>query len=511
MGTRNNLHVASSTPIGGGAVVVDRGGAAYLDTARYNRDHRANVAARGQVIADISNANHYREMMDIVSEREYGNKKTSRRLEVMPELHLLVEIREVLSRGAFPKYHYDRDGSRITRLIDKNSYNVLEAGEYCLYRKEVLGNFDSCLNFMVIGYTKALSLIMDHYPATPSKNKGTLKHFLAREFVDQINRRSMGDVQSGAQLNFIEDPDLLLETSGTFEAMTLLDNCYSLVESIEDGLLKYEPFSGESYIAPSAYPSFDDQAAASFMSRYRGEVKNELSNFFMGFDPGATASLDYMCNVMLEMKGHLVQMETSFGDGYSASHKDSSVKNAGTHIEQSVDALNRIRKKGQILASLSYCIQQAWQIAPDSQTLSCWELYRCTAEHWYFNLMNGWDIGALPDEEALFQNEALLSEIFWNNADAIEILNPAVNVFAHAKSIMESMEIVHEEGDLPMWNFKRNEWWDGQIIMPGMAEDGSDYRMTVETMYSAVNTYLKEAVETNVSTLKPYRARATPG
>lgn len=510
MGTRNNLHVASSTPIGGGAVVVDRGGAAMLDRMRYNQQYRSNVAARGQVIADISNANHYREMMNIISEREYGNEKTSRRLEVNPELHLLVEIREILSRGAFPKYHYDKNGSRITRLLDKNAYNQLEAGEYCLYRKEVLGNFDACLNYMITGFTAALRLTMEHYPAQPP-HKGGLKHRLAREFVDQINRRSARDVQVGAQLNFIEDPELLLETNGTFDTMRLLDECYSLVESLEDGLIKYESFDNEAYITPAPYPALDDQEAAAFMDRYRGEVYNDLANFFVSFDPDATNSLDFMCNVMLEMKGHLLQIDTPFGDGFATNYNASSMKNAGAHIEMTVDAKNNIRKKGQILAALAYCMELAWTLDPTTQTLGSWELYRFTVDNWYMNLINGWDIGALPDDEALFDNQELLSEIFWNEPDALALLMPAVEVYSHAKRIMLSMEAEYEDGNKPMWNFKRGEWWDGQIIMPEMALDGGDYRMTVETMYTEVNAYLEDAVEANRNILKPYRGKSTPG
>lgn len=509
MGKKNNLHVASSTPIGGGAVVVDRGGAAMLDRMRYNQQYRASVAERGQAIADISNANHYREMMNIISEREYGNKKTSRRLEVNPELHLLVEIREILSRGSFPKYHYDKNGSRITRVMDKNAYNQLEAGEYCLYRKEVLGNFDGCLNFMIMGFTAALKLTMNHYPAQPP-HKGSLKHILAREFVDQINRRSARDVQVGAQLNFIEDPELLLETNGTSETMKLLDECYSLIESIAGGLIKYEPFNDETYLAPAEYPSLDDQEAAAFMAKYRGEVHNDLANFFIGFDPDATNSLDFMSNVMLEMKGHLLQIDTPFGDGAAVNYDASSMKNAGAHIEMSVDAKNCIRKKGQILAALAHCMELAWNLAPDSQTLGSWELYRFTVDHWFMNIVNDWDVGALPDDEALFDNEELLSEIFWNEPDALDLLRPAINVFSHAKQIMLSMEAEYAAGNMPMWNFKRGEWWDGQIIMPEVALDGSDYHMTVETMYSAVNGYLKDAVEANRNMLKPYRAKSTP-
>lgn len=509
MGKKNNLHVASSTPIGGGAVVVDRGGAAILERMRYNQQYRENVAARGQIIADISNANHYREMMNIISKREYGNKKTSRRLEVMPELHLLVEIREILSRGAFPKYYYDKNGSRITRMVDKNAYSHLEAGEYCLYRKEVLGNFDGCLNFMIMGFTAALKLTMDHYPAQPP-HKGSLKHYLAREFVDQINRRSARDVEVGAQLNFIEDPDLLLETNGTFETMKILDECYSIIENIEGGLVKYEAFNDENYVSPAAYPAINEQEAAEFMARYRAETHNELANFFIGFDPDAIDSLDFMCNVMLEMKGHLLQIDTPFGDGSAVNYSASSMKNAGAHIEMSVDAKNCIRKKGQILAALAYCLEQAWIIAPDSQTLGSWELYRFTVDHWFINLVNGWDVGALPDDEVLFNDEGLLTEIFWNEPDAVELLALPVSVYSHAKQIMQSMEAEYDAGNMPMWNFKRDEWWDGQIIMPEMAVDGSDYRMTVDTMYSEVNQYLKEAVEANMNILKPYRAKSTP-
>ncbi|MBD7948786.1 hypothetical protein [Psychrobacter communis] len=177
-------------------------------------------------------------------------------------------------------------------------------------RKEVLGNFDGCLNFMIMGFTAALKLTMDHYPAQPP-HKGSLKHYLAREFVDQINRRSARDVEVGAQLNFIEDPDLLLETNGTFETMKLLDECYSIIEKIEGGLVKYEAFNDENYVSPAAYPAINEQEAAEFMARYRAETHNELANFFIGFDPDAIDSLDFMCNVMLEMKGHLLQLTYS--------------------------------------------------------------------------------------------------------------------------------------------------------------------------------------------------------
>lgn len=513
MGSRNNLHVASSAHANsdvsglGGAVRVK---AAYA-TARYNRETK-QLRRQNQHYRDgIIRTKRFRETVEFYAKKHYGNKKTSRRVDINPELHLAVEVREILERKAFPAYSYDQNGVFLTKILDKDDYSRLDAGEYYAYRLDVLSNFDACMNFMIQGFTAALKLTMNHYPA--SRKKGRLKHMLAVAFVDQINRRSARDVQVGAQYNFIEDPSLLREVSGTAGAMALLDECYDIVERIDAGLLDYEAYNGEEYQQPAAYPAIDEYEMQEFTRWYKDEVYYDLADFFATFDESATCSYDFMASFMMEMKEHLQKMETPFGgNSSSVNHLQNEVRTPACHIEMVVDAKNDIRKKGQILAALAYCVNLAWESAPDSQTLGAWELYRFTVDHWFLQLKDGRDVGPLPDDEALFGDESVLSEIFWNEPDAVAFLEPALAVYSHAKAIQENMEVEYAGGNAtPMWNFKRGEWWDGQNILYGAAVAGGDFHMTVDYMYSEVRDYRKAAVEHDQNMLKPYRPSATPG
>lgn len=475
---RNKLFVADSTPLGQDY----RLGAAMAnpETARLQVQKSNQLASE---ISTLINVRHHTQMMDIAAEREYGNKKTSRRFELNPRFHLLAELSEVLKRGAFPRYEYYPGEFDMVRLLDANDYDKRRAAEYYYARSTELSALDATITVMIEGYSKALAEIIDNYRFDIHGKPCNMSDLLFRELVDQTHRRTRAYVEAGLQLNTIEDPELISEVSGCSEALELLYRAYARIEDIESGLAGYVPFSDELYFSPSEIPMRSERAVDVFMAGYEQQVNSDFSDFFSGFDQNAVGHLDYMGNFMLQIKKCLSEVRTEHGQGSSAHFDYLRMRDADAHVMMTVDAINDIRKKGNFLAALAYCIELAWSKAPEVQTATSWIIYKNNAAYLLQCAMEGWITTSMPDTEPLMRDDSLLSEIFPINPDPSDVFSGVLAVFEHAKRVMIKMESEHEKGHLPMWNFKRREWWDGQLIEKGGNKDGSNLRFMVQDAY----------------------------
>lgn len=409
---------------------------------------------------------HWRNMIEITAAKEYGDRKTARRVELLPEFHLMTEINEMLHRKAFPYFQYSPfSGHDLIEIPSLDDYDKVESIEYHRQRMGDINDVSLMFKFLIDGFLKALILVVDDYPVAEDGSANSIKDLLMRDFVDQIHRQTRSNVEAGAQFNIIEDPYLVGEEYSTNEAVAFLDRCYRRLEDIQNGLSEYISFQGEDYIPPAAYPELNSSSVTRFMQKYINSTHNNLAKYFNTFHPEATYSTDYMLNYMLEFKTANEKIKTPWGAGvHTNRYAIDRLKYADTHVKQVTDRMNEIGKQAQILVALTNCITTAWNKLPNCRTLTCWVIFQEVVNGYMEYNLADMRLPPMFDQMKIIRNPDFLDEIFYGDSNAIDKLNGVIDAYNYVREVMELLSDEYDNGnETPMWNFKRDTWRGGQI------------------------------------------------
>lgn len=412
------------------------------------------------------NGGVWRQKIERVAEIAYGDEKTARRVELLPEFHLMTEINEIVKRRAFPFFKYEPFGrSDIIEVPDVNQYNQVEALKYYYNRGGDINDVSAVFSFLIDGFLKALILVIDDYPDDEDGGHGQIKDLLMRHFVDQIHRVTRDNVEAGLQYNMIEDPSLIGEEYTTSDAMDFLDRCYRRLEDIENGLAHYESFQGESYLRPLAYPRADSDKVMNAMYAYADITHSNLVEWFNEFHPEAAANTDYMMNFMLEFREHYKKTETPWGAGVDSElYEAARMKYVDTHINQTTDRFTEVRKQAQILMALTSCLTSAWNKLPECRALTCWVVFKEVVDSYMAFALGDMQVPPMPQDLKPIYDHKFLDELFFSTNNALDKLDGVKEAYGYVVEVMQIMSDEFDDGNTtPMFNFKRNAWQGGQV------------------------------------------------
>lgn len=446
------------------------------------------------------NAAAWRQRVESVAEFAYGDEKTARRVELLPEFHLMTEVNEILKRGAYPFFKYEPFArTNIVEVPDVDNYNKAEALSYYYNRSGDINDVSVVFSFLIDGFLKALILIIDDYPDDQDKRHGPIKDLLMRDFVDQIHRRTRNNVEAGLQFNMIEDPLLIGEEYTTSAAMEFLDRCYRRLEDIENGLSEYISFQGEGYFKPAAYPRVQNDQVSAALIGYAEITNQNLVDWFNQFHPEAAVSFDYMMNFMLDFREEYKKTKTPWGAGVDSEMYDANrMMFADTHINQTTDRLTEVRKQAQILMSLASCLTSAWNKLPNTRTLTCWVIFKEVVDGYMAFAVGDMQIPPMPNDLKPIYDPEFLDELFFGNNDALERLDDVKEAYNYVVEVMQVMSDEYDAGnETPMFNFKRNTWQGGQVeyseqqIDPNGDPD-KGFRMSMSEFYETITSLSEE-------------------
>ena len=439
-----------------------------------------------------ANTAFWRHRVESTAELVYGDEKTARRVEIIPEFHLMTEVNEKLKRKAYPFFKYEPFGrSEIVEIPDVDNYNKAEALEYYYNRGGDINDVGAVFGFLIDGFLKALTLIIDDYPEAEDRSHGPIKDLLMREFVDQIHRVSRDSVEAGLQYNMIEDRDLIGEEHSTGKTLDFLDRCYRRLEDIENGLANYTSFQGEGYFKPAAYPIADADRVYESMANYIDLTHNNLAEFFNQFHPEATASTDYMINFMLDFREAYQKTKTPWGGGDDLSADDTSY--VSNHINQTTDRLTEVRKQAQLLMALASCVTSAWNKLPSCRSLSCWVIFKEVIDGYMGFALEDMQIPPMPNDLKPIHDHKFLDELFFGTNNALEKLDGVKEAYSYVAEVMQIMSDEFDNGNKePMFNFKRNTWQGGQVEYSEQQIDvngdpDKGFRMSMTEFYDTIS------------------------
>lgn len=446
------------------------------------------------------NAAAWRQRIESVAEYAYGDEKTARRVEILPEFHLMTEVNEILKRDAYPFFKYEPFArTNIVEVPDVDNYDKAAALSYYYKRGGDINDVSVVFSFLIDGFLKALLLVIDDYPEDEDKRHGQIKDLLMRDFVDQIHRKTKDSVESGMQFNMIEDPLLIGEEYATSSAMEFLDRCYRRLEDIENGLGEYISFQGEGYLKPLAYPRVQSERALEALERYADITHNNLSEWLNQFHPEATISTDYMMNFMLDFREEYKKTETPWGAGVdSEMYQASRMKFVDSHINQTTDRLTEVRKQAQILMALTSCLTSAWNKLPNCRGLTCWVVFKEVVDSYMAFALGDMQVPPMPNDLKPIQDHKFLDELFFSTNNALDKLDGVKEAYDYVVEVMQLMSDEFDSGnEEPMFNFKRNVWQGGQVEYSEQQIDvngdpDKGFRMSMAEFYETTSGFSVE-------------------